>query len=323
VSFVFKNKACLAFFLCFQASILNAQSQIEYLKTAEKTAIIAAVDFKKLQSEDFQTLIERTENAENQLLTQKRNFQIYGWLGVGLILSLIGFTFFNQKQMLAFQILKEQELKTALANIDRQNKLQEQRLRMSKDLNEGIAAQLTTIISSIDSLKYVVDIDDKKLSHRLRTLADFTATTFHDFKDTIWAMSTEQITLKDIRLRILNYADRVGVYTSNIRFLFHIHNDLNTDMKFTALEGLNLIRAIELSINNCIAHANPTVIKVQISKVLNHTLFKILDNGKGFDLASVKKGNGFNTMEKNMEAIGGDLKIITSFSKGTEIILIV
>lgn len=58
----------------------------------------------------------------------------------------------NQK-MKTLQLQKN-ELKDALLKIETQNRLQEQRLQISRDLHDNIGAQLTFIISSVDSLKY-------------------------------------------------------------------------------------------------------------------------------------------------------------------------
>ena len=52
-------------------------------------------------------------------------------------------------------------------------------------------------------------------------------------------------------------------------------------------------------------------------------VFKIYDNGKGFDLASVKRGNGLTNMEKRIANIGGEIKINTKENQGTQIIVIV
>jgi signal transduction histidine kinase len=49
---------------------------------------------------------------------------------------------------------QEFELKSAMAQIESQNKLQEQRLSISRDLHDNIGAQLTFIISSLENTKF-------------------------------------------------------------------------------------------------------------------------------------------------------------------------
>lgn len=70
------------------------------------------------------------------------------------IIKLIGFLVYNQQKLKNRQLHKENELRDALIQIETQNRLQEQRLRISRDLRDNIGAQLTFIISSIDNLKY-------------------------------------------------------------------------------------------------------------------------------------------------------------------------
>jgi len=74
--------------------------------------------------------------------------------------------FYNQQKLRNSQLRKENELKTALAQIETQNRLQEQRLRISRDLHDNIGAQLTFIISSIDTLKLRFKDMNEKLSDR-------------------------------------------------------------------------------------------------------------------------------------------------------------
>ena len=71
--------------------------------------------------------------------------------------------FYNQQKLKNRQLQKENELKDALIKIETQNRLQEQRLRISRDLHDNIGAQLTFIISSIDYLKYGFEIKNEKL----------------------------------------------------------------------------------------------------------------------------------------------------------------
>lgn len=323
VSFVYSNKTCLALFFYFLVCGLYAQGPINNTGAIQNALVIASgIDFKNLEKEDYQILVKRAELADTELLVQKRKFQICIFLGVAIVLGLISYVVISQNQMRAIQFRKENELKAALITIDNQNRLQEQRLRMSRDLNDSIARQLNTVISSIDNVKFNLDSKDNQLNLKLSAITDFTTATIDDFREAIWAMNAEQITLTDIRLRILNFADPVGLYASDIRFSFHIAEHVDAT-KLSSLQGLNLIKAMQEGIKNSLAHANSTVIEVEISKTIHNINIRILDNGRGFNLDTAKKGNGLKSMEKYMHSIGGALRINTSNSKGTELIFMI
>ncbi len=57
---------------------------------------------------------------------------------VSVTFLLIGFLFLNQQKLKNAQLIKENELKEALVKIETQNKLQEQRLQISRDLHDNV-----------------------------------------------------------------------------------------------------------------------------------------------------------------------------------------
>ncbi|MHA7843864.1 MAG: ATP-binding protein [Winogradskyella sp.] len=290
-------------------------------KNAQK---IADLEVKyETEKKEKEILIQRAELAEQDLVIQKRNYQLYGLTFITLILGLIGFLFYNQQKLKNQQLQKENELKDALIKIETQNKLQEQRLRISRDLHDNIGAQLTFIISSIDNLKYGFDIKDQKLTHKLETISDFTSGTIYELRDTIWAMNKNEITFEDLQTRISNYIDKAHLYDSNIQFSFNVDNSVDTTKTFTSVEGMNIHRVIQEAIHNSLKYADASQIKVEVSKVVSNLVFKILDNGKGFDLSSTKRGNGLTNMEKRASEINGVLKIDTGLGKGTSVNLII
>jgi signal transduction histidine kinase len=50
---------------------------------------------------------------------------------------------------------------------------------------------------------------------------------------------------------------------------------------------------------------------------------EISDNGKGFDLNKIKRGNGLNNLEKRAREIGGQIDIKSEPGKGTCINLMI
>ena len=91
--------------------------------------------------------------------------------------------------------------------IELQNKLHEQRLAISRDLHDNIGAQLTFIISSVDSLKYAFADGNPKLEDKLNNISSFTKETIYELRDTIWAMNKEEITIEDLKTRISNFIE--------------------------------------------------------------------------------------------------------------------
>lgn len=291
------------------------------LNETKTKQIVEAQEQYKTAEKEREILIQRTEIAEQDLIIQERNYQIYGLLGLAIILSIIGYLIYQQQKLKNKQLQKENELKDALLKIETQNKLQEQRLQISRDLHDNIGAQLTFIISSIDNLKYGFDIKEDKLKTKLDTISEFTSGTIYELRDTIWAMNKSEITFEDLQTRISNYIDKAHLYDANIKFSFNVDESVDTSKKFSSVEGMNIHRVIQEAIHNSLKYAQASEIRVNVSKIVSNLIFKISDNGKGFNIDSITRGNGLNNMEKRITSIGGDIKINSEINKGTEVIV--
>ncbi len=272
------------------------------------------------EKKEKEILIQRAELAEHKLTIQKQNYQLYGVVCLAVVLGLIGYLFFNQQKLKNKQLKKENELKDALIKIETQNKLQEQRLRISRDLHDNIGAQLTFIISSIDNLKYGFDIKDETLNKRLESISNFTSETIYELRDTIWAMNKEEITIEDLILRITNYKDKARFASQEIEFNINVSNKVDIEKSFSSVTGIGIHRVVQEAVHNAIKHAKATKIEISIDKPKNYKL-SIIDNGKGFDLNTIEKGNGLTNMKKRVNDLGGEFSIDSKLNEGTIISL--
>ena len=292
---------------------------------SEKNAkAIANLEVKyETEKKEKQILIQRAELAEQKILIQQRNYQLFGVIGFTLILGVIGYLLISQQKLKNKQLQKENELRDALLKIETQNKLQEQRLRISRDLHDNIGAQLTFIISSIDNLKYGFDIKDEKLNNKLNSISSFTTETIYELRDTIWAMNKSEISLEDLKTRITNYIDKAKISSKNLAFQFNVSEKIDQNKAFSSIEGMNIYRVIQEAIHNAIKHANANTIIVDIERLKSDIQITISDDGIGFDENTIEKGNGLNNMQKRIEDLNGSFKIVSKKNKGTHVILVV
>ena len=264
-----------------------------------------------------------TERKEKEILEQKANLAVKNTYIVIiislLILSIIvGYFMLKNQKMKTLQLQKENELKDALLKIETQNRLQEQRLQISRDLHDNIGAQLTFIISSVDSLKYAFADGNPRLEDKLNNISSFTKETIYELRDTIWAMNKEEITIEDLKTRISNFIDNAQLSLNGIRFNFNF--DTKSFQSFTSRDGMNIYRLIQEAVNNAIKHANASQIDVSFIESDNKITIVVSDNGKGFDLTTTEIGNGLNTMKKRASELKGNFNIEAS-EKGTKIYL--
>src|SRR5690606_39925992 len=146
-------------------------------------------------STKYETAEKEKQIAEKELALKIRNQWIFGLVALAVIIGLIGFLLYKQQLLKNIQQKKDNELKLALEKIESQNKLQEQRLSISRDLHDNIGAQLSFIVSAIDTIKYYVSDKNEQLTSRLDNVSVFAKETIQELRDTIWAMNKPGITI--------------------------------------------------------------------------------------------------------------------------------
>ena len=309
-------------------SINNYKETLKYLKiyTEMKDSILNVNTNNKISELNlkFQTTEKEKEIAQQkeQLLEQElaiKNRNLYAIILASslLILGILSLGYYHRSKFKRKQLQKEIDLKDALATIKTQNRLQEQRLRISRDLHDNIGSQLTFIISSLDNLKFVTKDANSKLKNKLSGISSFTSDTIHQLRDTIWAMNKSEITIEDLHTRILSFVEKAKLATENIEF--EINQNLNIEFQLTSIEGMNLFRVIQEAINNAIKYAEASKVSISLKNKEKTLYVSIIDNGIGFDINNVDLGNGLSNIEKRISEINGKVKIVSKKNMGTEI----
>lgn len=286
----------------------------------EKTKTVFELEKQyETEKKEKQILVQRAELAENKLSLERKNTWIVLIIGLVLLTGLIGYFVYRNQRLKNLQLQKENELKDALIKIETQNKVQEERLRISRDLHDNIGSQLTFIISSLDNLKFQLDNENHAAGKRIETINHFTRNTITELRDTIWAMNKENIRFSDLKVRISNFLENAKSHVQYIDFEVKMNESIDENHSFTAFEGINLYRVIQEAVNNAIKHAEASKIKVVFEKVENHFEVQVSDNGKGMENLSKDSGNGLNNMYKRVADLGGELIVKSEPGIGTEL----
>lgn len=278
----------------------------------ETNSKIAELEVKFDTNEKEKQLLQKQAEVE----TSRIKFSVA--IVFAILASIIGFLFYRQQRLKNKQQHQEFELKSAMAQIESQNKLQEQRLSISRDLHDNIGAQLTFIISSLENTKFGIPNLETAVEKRLDKISDFTRNTIVELRDTIWAMNKADFTMEDLSSRIFNFVEQAQSANQNILFNFSIDENLK-NKKFSSVVGVNLYRTIQESVNNAMKYANAHHIVINAEKFQEGLKIEIKDDGKGFDTENVDVGNGLLNMKKRMEEIGGNFSINSEIGKGTSV----
>ncbi len=293
----------------------NYKKHIQFkdsLLSKETNAKIAELEVKYETNKKEKQLLQKEAEAKKKTTT------IIILSLLAFFIAIIGFLIYRQQRLKNKQQQNEFELQSAITQIENQNKLHEQRLAISRDLHDNIGAQLTFIISSVENLKFDFPTMDNVVKNHLTKISDFAKTTIIELRDTIWAMNASEFTFDDLSSRIYNFIEKAQSVKEQTRFKITVSDKLK-NTKFSSLEGVNLYRTLQESVNNAIKYAEATEISVQVQPNENGIIIEISDNGKGFDLDTIDLGNGIVNMQKRIEEIGGVFNIQSKLAQGTHI----
>jgi signal transduction histidine kinase len=288
----------------FDDSLLNIQTQSKMLEYQVR----------------FETVEKEKELLNQKVLSKQRQFTIFILI---LAIALVIFLFLiryrtlkrrNARQKLEFELL---ESENRLRYI---NKLHEQRVEISKDLHDNIGSQLTFIISSMEMLKYRKQkIDDDTLM-RIQVIEDFARETIAEFRDTVWALNRDEISLEDMRSRISTLVLKAKKAAENVEIEFDFTDQI-LDFKFESFVGMNIFRIVQEAINNALKYAKASTIRINVSSESGNLVFSVIDDGVGFDIEATADGNGLNYMRKRAMSIHATINVDSKINQGTTITL--
>jgi len=191
---------------------------------------------------------------------------------------------------------------------------EKERQRLSRELHDGIGQYLISIKMKLESLLYLDEGEVKEQISRLRT-------DFDEILDEIRRISNNLMPSVLEAFGVVFAIRNLCVETSE-------HTGLKISLDFKGdFESLNttikiyIFRIAQEALNNIVKHAGATSVEINLVRKKDEVLFKIRDDGKGFNLQEIKAGtgHGMNNMRDRVNLLEGAIEIESHENKGTEI----
>ena len=255
----------------------------------------------------------KIELAEEQLKVQTQNLYLIV-LGSGLLIFVIlAIGYYKKQKFKKEQFQKELILQDRLAKAEMQNQLNNERMRISKDLHDNIGSQLTLVSSSLDNLSYKVD--DVTARSKMLQISAFAKTTMSQLRDSIWALNRNEFTLEDFHLRVLDFINKAKMAYPTVKFISSGEGDLR--QKLSPEQGISLLYVIQEILNNSLKYANCSNISYRLVVESNQLNIEVSDNGIGFRKEEIELGNGLINIDTRLKRIKGNYSLKTEQGKGT------
>jgi len=268
----------------------------------------------------YETEKKEKELIKNQLELKQKDFQLIMVVLIMVLVLVIAIGNYRKYKFKRQKLQEEAALKDELAHIKLKAEIQDERLRISRDLHDNIGSQLTFIISSLEIADYSAERNNINLvSTKIKEIKDFSAVTIEEFRDTIWALNKESISLNDLQMKTSSFISKAKAMVSTMTF--ETDFTAQQDLKMDSEKGITVFRIIQESVNNAIKHASAKKIDVIIDDLDIFVRIRIIDDGKGMDLANLDRKSGLRNMEERAKKVGAAFKITSKKSHGTEVCL--
>ncbi|HYD80498.1 MAG TPA: cache domain-containing protein [Paucimonas sp.] len=196
---------------------------------------------------------------------------------------------------------------------------EDERARLSRDLHDGISQWLVSIKLQIES--GIAKLDARQ-TDAARHSFDRAASQLNDVLSEVRRISHDlrPALLDDLGLAVaLDHLTREFAASTGIPANFATQGvcDGLSDVGNTVL-----FRIAQEALTNIQRHAKATAVRIRLIGDVDSVRLSIVDNGAGFDIASVaqhpKRGIGLRNMHERLDAIGGKLHLVSS-PEGTDV----
>ena len=209
-------------------------------------------------------------------------------------------------------LLKKQELKSAYAILEGQDKAYKQ---VAEELHDNLGSMLVTLNMLSDTLPKKTDPESlKKLAGKISEIAaqatDATRKISHSLHSGLLKHFGLEAAINEL-VEALNESHTITV---------NCHMDLGDEMD--SQTNVQVYRMLQELINNTLKHAQASSVNIDMSMTPDHLTMIFEDNGVGFDAnISGEKGLGLSNLKSRVEGLDGQLTIESKKGSGTTTII--
>ena len=200
-------------------------------------------------------------------------------------------------------------------------RLERIRNRIATDLHDDMGSTLSSIRIFSDVAKKQIEEVKPETVQLLDRISNNATSLSENMQDIIWTIRSDNDTLEDLVSRMREFGLRV-CDAKQIRFNTIVSQSFRAS-KLTLEQRRNLYLIFREALNNAVKYADSRQIDLRLNLKGRFLKMELNDDGKGFNVDVVKRGNGLNNLEKRAKEIGGQIEIKSAPGKGTSINLMV
>jgi signal transduction histidine kinase len=250
------------------------------------------------------------------------NYFLIGGAAALLVILLLTYHNYRNRQKLQQAKIDELETEKQLTATEAVLKGEEQeRTRLAKDLHDGLGGMLSGIKFSLSNMKenLIMTPDNAQAFERSIDMLDSSIKEMRRVAHNMMPEVLVKYGLDKALKEFCSEIDRSGA----INVSYQSVGMNNAGIEQTT--AVTIYRIVQELVNNAIKHAQAKNLLVQLHQAERERLLAITveDDGKGFDVASLKQsgGMGWHNIENRVEFLNGKLDIQSGVDKGTSVMI--
>lgn len=191
--------------------------------------------------------------------------------------------------------------------IEYQQKLTDDRTRISADLHDDIGSALSSISMYSELAKERFATSDKsEIQAYMEEIAGTSGELLDHMGDLVWAVNPANDSMEKMLSRIQTFGSRLCA-PRQIAFVF-TYPEVLEQMAFDMEVRHCVYMIIKEAIHNAVKYAEAGSVQVTMELRDKYLYISVTDNGKGFDTGMEYEGNGLRNMKRRAEQIGAELE---------------
>ena len=302
-------------------TFLDAMYKADSVKTSQlnETVVQSTTELEKkyeAEKKDNQIKLQKAELRRKNTF----NYFLIGCAATILIISMLGYRNYRQKQKLQLQRINELETEKQLTATEAVLKGEEQeRTRLAKDLHDGLGGMLSGIKYSFQSMKgnLVMTPDNHQAFERSMDMLD---SSIKEMRRVAHNMMPEALVKFGLDTALKDFCNDIN-QSGALPVTYQSIGLENVTMDQTT--AIAIYRIVQELINNTMKHAAAKTAIVQVTKTDGGISITVEDDGKGFDPVILKTGRGigWSNIQSRIEYLKGKSDVQSEPGKGTSVLI--
>lgn len=213
------------------------------------------------------------------------------------------------------------ENRKKLAEAEQREAILQERLRIGRDLHDGVIQSLYAIGLSLEVANTTIDVSPAKGKEIIANVMDNLDRTIRDIRYFILDLTQPEEGSLKWPDQLMNLIESFSASGIQVQLSYQVAEDT---ISFDPRKAQELIHIFREALSNIARHAQARQASINICQEGEQLYIAIADDGRGFQMDEIMdsdalSGRGLNNMAERVKNLGGEFSITSRPSQGTKI----